>query len=751
MGSVVIISSGSQPARTEDNNQFLQITLKSELTAMEQNSTDTWSSDSEEEIFWADGFSSMEQHHLDNMSQYVRSHQRSTNTKLFSFLALLNTYNPESYLQMSECQKVLGPPDLIHGGPPFEDRMEPFTILIRTSTEPPGYVSIYPESADIALEVMAYFGHSRSSIMMRLMSSLCGDEPQTDTMMFLKDLLTKREMGTKGKEKFSRLVQDICDNENPHKAVSVLEMASDKLRQYYVLLQTLSRLYLLNVEIKDYKMAKRWAKIAIERAPNNSFVADTLGQVHKNCLMRSNGNQRQILNMAREAWMAFKDVARKAEGEEGPEMEDESGAIHISTIFNNRGYFGLIQVAKIAFEKLRHSNPNPQQVLNAEIQNLREEVEAKFDFFEDYLTYSLPGKTSLEPPYFWKDVVVCYEHYTGEAAADSISFPGLLECLNRGHFVSRGRRSGFEEDEETVSDLEEICNDLKTTYEGNVTDEKAAERYILSNIILSNKISISSALSPLRELQTILSTFLDTRVGKRGPEFYLLVLLLFWPEEHTEAEEEDEEEEEEDDEEEGEEEEQPATTASDSDYQTWEDDDGYDDQETEGESAQPPPGIMFEPDLQKQITFMEKAFEEGYAKYLRGRYLVPLFFLGKGSGLSKWIHKSRLDAIIEEMVNAEFAYQESALPISLNIRKKRKINELWRTGEVWRIPDIQDILLPVMIEPTLTGWEKEGCRVFVYVGGRKIQATTEFGPIGPTHRPTVSYLGFTIKGPVVFK
>lgn len=628
------------------------------------------------------------------------------NTQLFSFLALLNAYIPESHLLMSECQQVLGPLDPIHGGPPFKERMEPFTAFINTSQQNIQICITNSLTAQRVVEVLADLRITRSSTVKRLIHSLCADQVRPDLITYIKDLLTKREMGEHGRQdKFSRLIKDILHQENDfYHAVSVLKTASQKFRQNPYLPQTLSRLYLYKNQhnTPDSKQkAEYWAKAAIKRAPNNSYMADSLGQIYKSRLC----NSRQANNVkynAKKAFKAFKDVEEKAEREEGPEMRDTAGVVGISKSFNNRGLFGFIQVAKIAFEKLP---PSEQQSL---IIDKRKEVEAKFDFFEWYLTYSQPKKTTLEPHYFWKDVSLCYLHYTTQTASESTSFPGLLDCLNHGLFMSKGRW----EVEKNGADLEEIQGVLKTSHEINDDDIKVAERYILSNIILSNKMPNSPHLTSMTDLYTIIHRFLATEVGYRSPEFYLLVLLLFWPEERIEVVQEQEQ--------------------------------GSDEEQERREEA-----VQLPLDLEQYVTFMEKAFERGkYAKYLRGRYLLPLFFLGKGSGLSKWIHKSKVDAIVERNVNAalgEHDEQDEKYKVKL-------INDMWMNGEVWQLPEIADVLLPVKVEPCqapTSPQENEECNVIVCTGGKKIRLITEVA--SNAHSPTIFYLGFTIRGPVLFK
>ncbi|KAL7376033.1 hypothetical protein ABVT39_028266 [Epinephelus coioides] len=700
---------------------------------MEHNSAETVVPDSRDEIFVVGGevLEAREKHLLENVSQYVQQRKESTNTQLFSFLALLNAYIPDAYLLMSECQKILGPPDPIHGGPPFEERMEPFTVLINISSTSPEHVCmIHPVLAEKAVELLADLGISRSATMKRFIFSFCESQLQPHILQFIKDLLTKRELEEKGKKKFSGLIEDIEKKEKFHNAVSVLKMASDKLRQNPIFPQTISRLYYIRGGAIDYGKAEEWAIKAIERAPNNSYVADTLGQVYKNRL-REAKRREDVINMAKEAFRAFRDVETKADREEGPEMTDTAGVVSISDSYNTRGRFGFIQVAKITFEKLNKVGIYPSRHF---IQNLKMEVEAKFDFFEWYLNYSKPNMTSLEPAYFWKDVVLCYELYTTKTASGSTSFPGLLDRLNRGLFTSKGRRAGFEEVNETVSDLEAVRDDLKTTYEANADDVKAAERYILSNVILCNKMHNSTQLTPVNELKAVIHRFLDTEVGRRSPEFYLLALLLFWPEREPQVGQEDDDDEEE---------EQQTTEEDGSEDKTWEDEDSNEEQETREEPAQLPLDLMFDPDLQQFVTFMERAFERAeYAKYLRGRYLLPLFFLGKGSGLSKWIHKSRLDEIVEAQVDAELADDQD----QRTAKKWARINEMWIEGDVWRVPEIRDMLLPVQVEQcNPQGYEAK--EVFVYAGGKKIVAKVE--PDALVLSPMVFYLGFTIQGPVV--
>ncbi|KAM9426031.1 uncharacterized protein KZ484_015749 [Pholidichthys leucotaenia] len=672
------------------------------------------------------------------ISCYAEQNLKPNNVKLFSFLALLHAYVRKSYFLVRECRQFLEPPDPISGDPPFERRMECFLSLIQKVSDIPDELEsmIHQDIAKMAVEPLANSQIAKSVIVKNLMELLCESQPAM--IQFIKDLLTKREVHENGKNRFSKLISDIMEEEDLGKkgfyhAVSVLKFASHKFLHISIFPQTLSRLYYYDNHTKE---AEKWAKKAIDIAPNSSYVADTLGQVYKKCLIKAKTN---AVELADQALSAFKDVEDKAEKEENPEMVD-SDHTGSPSVFNNRGHFGLIQVANIVFVKNLRATFDP---------HLTMQVEAKFDFFEWYLIYSKPDMKSLEPDFFWEEIACCYKRYTIKEASESTSFPGLLDCLNHGLFMSKGNRAGFDETKKTVSDLETICNSLKVVYEENSTDVKLAERYILSNILLSNVMTNPLQPTLVKELQRIIHSFMSTEVGQRSPEFYLLVLMLFWPEEPFQGPREE-------DTDVG----QQATGDPDLMCKTWQNKDIL-------EPSQTSQDLMFDLDLQQYATLMEKAFDRGdYAKYLRGRYLLPLFFLGKGSGLSKWIHKSKLDAIVEQKVDkwihkskldaivvqkVDTVEQESK---TIQRKKERMISNTWLNGEVWQIPEIKDLLCPVMAEPchpSAMPQEHENQDVCVCAGEKKIKVRREVQPHGSEPSTTVSYLALTIKGPVVFE
>uniref|UniRef100_A0A8K9UXD7 Sterile alpha motif domain-containing protein 9-like n=1 Tax=Oncorhynchus mykiss TaxID=8022 RepID=A0A8K9UXD7_ONCMY len=671
----------------------------------------------------------------------VRKKRRPKKSQLLAFLSLVNAYVPGSHLLQSQCQAFLGPPDPIYGGPSFEQRMEPFSHLIVTFPSQQGqdkHVRLaHPLIAQQCVELLATAGVTRSDTARNFLTDFCREEVQQHLMSVIKDMLTKREitvdvkqnaewkrdmltkreMREERKSKFSRLIQDIEDTEGQESksnCVSVLQLASKKFKQNPFFPQALARFFY--IVKRDYSKAEKWAKIAKDRDPNNSFVADTLGQVYKNHLMSrmkveqssfrvpkqlGSISAQEILQLSTMAFEAFKDEEWAAENEQGADMQYD-GINKVSHIYNNRGLFGYLQVANIVFDSLVSLDKNWQKVLTMEISadsffisigqkklfkykpliiSLRDEVERKCEFFDGYLTYSKPSMKENEPHYFQTDVKNCYCKYVGtctpihsESAIDvplqklkeemAIAFPGLLCCLDKGYDASNLRR------------ITTLWGEINKKINKKDGDNKASQNFILANIILSKVEAASPILTPLPILRSSLERHLVANLSNQTPEFYFLVLLLFWPEEHKK--------------------------------------------------------MDFNIDLNKCVLEMQESYKNTYKKHLRSRYLLPLIFLGKGEGLSRLVHRAKIDnLLIEEN------------PMARPEARPDLISQKWSSGEVWREPSVQDLLLPV------NGVVRQH-KVFAHVDGKKINVCAGQQSKVWKSGDVCFYLGFTIRGPVAY-
>ncbi|XP_026171176.1 sterile alpha motif domain-containing protein 9-like [Mastacembelus armatus] len=401
----------------------------------------------------------------------VRSANKPRKTQLAAFLSLLNAYVPGSYLLESQCLNFLKPEE--HGDVSLQDRMKPFSHLIITfqqdTTSERRVRMAHPVIAQCCTELLAQAKVDRSDTARNFLTYFCRDEVPPCLLNFIKDMLTKRETkieentqcGTdikdnKGnKEKFSRLILDIKKIENrvqvngKTQSASVLKVASNKFSENPFFPQALARFYY--IEIKDYNLAEMWAERAKKRDHKNSFIADTLGQIHKNHLnsfsprpgnlRNQTARPRRLLRLATKAIKAFKHEEKLAEDEEGPDM-NKDGMRNISNVFNTRGQFGYLQVCNILYDLLVSQNEIWKKVLtcnkpmgsvlkslgdnklfkfNDLIKSLRDDVKRKCDFFNNYLTYSRPGMQEEDPSYIRTIASSCHRQYTEEALPDPVS------------------------------------------------------------------------------------------------------------------------------------------------------------------------------------------------------------------------------------------------------------------------------------------------------------------------------------------
>ncbi|XP_064827455.1 sterile alpha motif domain-containing protein 9-like [Oncorhynchus masou masou] len=626
--------------------------------------------------------------------KYLQQNKVSRNTKLFAFLALVNSYVPGSYLLQSQCEAFFSHQDPFGVNLSFEKRMQPFSDLIVTFSRHGGEdkrVRIaHPVLAHQCVQLLADAGIARSSATLDFLQYLTRQQIQPSLLLFFKDMLTKRETTSNGQEIFSRLILDIEKHEGIPECANVLKTASETFKHDPFYPQSLARFYY--IKMSDFTRAEIWAEKAKERVPTNSFIADTLGQVHKNHLYKQvNGKSgektgtRDILFWAEKAIKAFKQEEELAERESVNHMEGDSPT-KMSHTFNNRGIFGYLQVANIVYDSLTNLNPRWRKILTQEISaerhsilsedrklmkyqtfitSLRVAVERKFyNFFESYLTYSEPRNWKDQTPYFQRDIVDCFCKYTSAPSPKedlplktlkekmASTFPGL-STLNRNANLSK------------ITELWKIIN------KENPDDVNTACNYILANILQTNGPVASPEPATLPQLRAILQKFMEKENTKLWtPEFYLLVLLLFWPEEAREGD------------------------------------------------------VTNDIDLNKYVECMKQAFDNKYKKYLQSRELVPLFYLGKGAGLKRLVHKSSIDDIC----------------VHLKKRKSRTPNKTRGSAE---ISCIQDHLLRV------NGVVRVH-KAFARMADKEIE-------ICPQKQASVwkdgnisFYLGFNISGPQAF-
>lgn len=129
-------------------------------------------------------------------------------------------------------------------------------------------------------------------------------------------------------------------------------------------------------------------------------------------------------------------------------------------------------------------------------------------------------------------------------------------------------------------------------------------------------------------------------------------------------------------------------------------------------------------DLNQLIKHVQHSYEQVYKTLFQSRYLRPLFFIGKGKGLSRNVHRRVLEILwIKDVL------QDS--------------NTNWRTENIFKDPTVQEHLLKVK-------GVVRNYRLYATFGSTEIELDVNRRD-GLWKSGEVSfYLGFTIRGPVAF-
>nr|XP_023008948.2 sterile alpha motif domain-containing protein 9-like isoform X2 [Maylandia zebra] len=581
--------------------------------------------------------------------EHIKRTNKPLKMQLAAFLCLLNAYVPGSYLLESQCLDFLRHED--EDDLSLEDQMQPFSHLIVTFQQgersEKKVCMAHNMIAQCCTELLGDAGVTRSDTTRHFLNSFCKSYVPPCLLGFVKDMLTKREIKiiedptgviNEKKEKFSRLIQDITKTEDDDKkkgksqSLSVLKVASKKFDDNPLFPQTLARLYY--IEIEDYNEAEIWAKKAKQRAPWSSYVADTLGQVHKSHLknLKLSAKPREILQLAQKGIEAFEDEERLAENEHMKGKQGD-GNKKVLRALNTRGLFGYLEVCTLLYDHLIRHDELWKQVLTKTvslgsvlkslgdeklfrfkelINSLRDLVEKRFEFFDTFLTYSYSVVKKEDPSYISRKTIECYKKYVGDAEPNdqlqkafhklkqklAVTSPGVLSCLERC----------------TRSDTKDIAVWWREICQHKHSATHALLNYVLANIMLINlkePPSSSDYQSSFREKMPL--------APEMQPEFHMLALLLCWP--------------------------------------------------TDGEDK-----LTF--DLPHLIQNILYSYEQEYKSLFQSRYLRPIFFLGPGQGLNRLVHRR----------NLEILWTQDAL---------EDPNTNWRNDDVFRNPTVKDKLLRV--------------------------------------------------------
>ncbi|XP_066210460.1 sterile alpha motif domain-containing protein 9 [Saccopteryx leptura] len=296
--------------------------------------------------------------------------------KLFSFLALLNSYVPDTTIALSQCEKFLG---ITHkkafwGTEKLEDKMGTYsTILIKTEVVECGNYCgvrvIHPLIAIRSLEELKIsYNLDKSQIVLDMLTENLFYDTGMGRSKFLQDmqtlLLTRQRNEHEGETGtwFSPFIEALHKDEGNLAVEKVLLEGIHRFHPNAFICQALARHFY--IKERDFLNALHWANQAKKIEPSNSYISDTLGQVYKSKIRWWVENERnrnisvadlnELLDLAVNASNAFKESQRQSEDreDEGTERFYQKSKRRYDT-YNIAGYQGEIEVGLYTIDILQ--------------------------------------------------------------------------------------------------------------------------------------------------------------------------------------------------------------------------------------------------------------------------------------------------------------------------------------------------------------------------------------------------------------
>ncbi|XP_004394147.1 PREDICTED: sterile alpha motif domain-containing protein 9-like [Odobenus rosmarus divergens] len=660
--------------------------------------------------------------------------------QLISFLALLNSYVTDSTISVSQCEIFLG---IIYTSTPWEPesldhKMGAYsTLLINTEVAEYGrYIGvriIHPLIAIFFLkELEKSYNLNTCKIALKILkedlfyvSGIGREKFQHDVQTLL---LTRqrKEYGDETDTLFAPLIETLQNEE----IEMVLTAGTQRFPQNAFICQALARYFY--IKEKNFGTALDWANQAKKKAPKNSYISDTLGQVYKSQIkwwLDEKKNAKDItvndliylLEAAENASKAFKKSQEEAErkGCETEAWAPQKLKRKYDT-YNTAGFVGEIEVGLYAIQILQlmpyflkenelskramvdflsgkgmtPTYPKCEYYLaltkfTPYLENLRSDLKRCFDFLHDYtvlLKMRNAQKETVEMS-LNKKITRCFRKY-GElfchsdlGLLQSKESPLLQENYRKDLEALRADRfSGLLEylnpnHREAATNMENIVNKYLSLLKDNRNKQLTKEKlnFILANIILNCLKPHSKSIHPLSMLKRQLREALQS-IGPshQHPDPYFLSCLLFWPE----------------------------------------------NQELDEDSKL----------MEKYVLSLNRTFKRQYRSMCRSKQASTLFYLGKKKGLHSLVCKAE----VEQYVN-----------------KAQNVNTLLPSGDAWKKKEVKDLLC------RLTG-QAEGKLISVEYGTEKkikIPVIPVYsGPLrsGGNIERVSFYLGFSIEGPQAY-
>ncbi|XP_028012848.2 sterile alpha motif domain-containing protein 9 [Eptesicus fuscus] len=664
--------------------------------------------------------------------------------KLFSFLALLNSYVPDTTISLSQCEKFLGitSKKAYWGTEKLEDKMGTYsTILIKTEVIECGKYCgvriIHPLIAIRSLEELKIsYDLDKSQIMWDMLTENVFYDTGIGRSKFFQDmqtlLLTRQRIEHEGETGtwFSPFIEALHEDEGNKAVEKVLLEGILRFNPNAFICQALARHFY--IKERDFTSALHWANQAKNIEPNNSYISDTLGQVYKSKIrwwIENNERNRNIsvadltelLDLAVHASEAFKESQQQSEykEDEATERFNQKSKRRYDT-YNIAGYQGEIEVGLYAIQILQlipfFDNKNelskrdminfisgnsdipgdPNNEFKLALKNfipyltkLRSSLKKSFDFFDDYFVLLKPRNNikQNEQSKTRRKVAGYFKKY-----ADIFGPSEELQNKDLGSQLSFPLRVELYRRSLEVLKADKFSGLLEYLTKNQETMEDIVKKYTFlfeqSTVRIQQKEKQNFILANII-LYCIKPTSKIVMPTKKLKDQLREILQQIGPSHQLS---------------------EPYFLAS---LLFW-----PENQKLDQDSKQ----------MEKHARSLQNSFRGQYKHMYRTKQPIAYFFLGKGNNMNRLVHKGKIDQCFGKTLD---------------------INIWWQSGEVWKEKKVQELLL------RLKGRAENNCLYIEY--GINERITIPITPAfwgqlrsGRSIEKVSFYLGFSIGGPLAY-
>ncbi|EHB03092.1 Sterile alpha motif domain-containing protein 9 [Heterocephalus glaber] len=622
----------------------------------------------------------------------LKGQNKSTKeAKLFSFLALLNSYVPHTTISLSQCEMYLGIANktAFWGTEKFEDKIGTYsTILIKTEVVECGTYCgvriIHPLIAVLSLkELKKSYDVDKSQIVLDMLTENLFYDTGLGRSKFFQDmqtlLLTRQRNEREGETGtwFSPFIEALHTDEGNEAVKGVLCQGIERFKPNAFICQALARHFYIRE--KDFNSALYWANEAKKIEPDNSYISDTLGQVYKSKIRWwIEGPERNrdisvedltdLLELAEHASDAFKESQQQSEDREY-EVKERLGqkSKRRYDTYNISGYLGEIEVGQYTIQILqlvpffdKQNELSRRAMINfisgsgdipgdlnefklalkkfiPYLTTLRSSLKKSFDFFDDYFVLLKPRNNikQNEEAKTRTKVALYFRKYIDVFGPSGESQNRDLESkLSLPLQVERNRRSLEALKADKFSGLLEYL--IKSQEDVVSTMEFIVNKYtfLLEQCIVrmqlkekQNFILANIILSCIKPTSKLVKPIKKLKDQLRDILQQVGTTYRFS---------------------------EPYFLAS---LLFW-----PENQQLDQDSKQ----------MGKYALSLEKSFRGQYKHMHRTKQPIAYFFLGKGTNMNRLVHKGKIDQCFGKMPD---------------------INSLWQSGDVWKDKKVQELLL----------------------------------------------------------